>query len=377
MKQVLLLLLTVNATSLALPTMIRLGYPNCVSCHVAPQGGGLLNQYGRGIDEAQSLRAGEYQPGSWGKLDFLTLGGRVDQDLRVAGSSQLTTSSGGPLLGINRGRFFYRNVTNLSQRWRFSAIVDGETDPTLRKSKTYDPALRPGLVLVTSAMLQYRPREGFELSAGREALPQGLIIPDQTTFIKARNRFGYYDTPTQAKAFLWRKRWMVSPFVFAPSGRESGLARESGGGIVAEYDLLGKGKTVIGVNALRGSDRIGNRTVTGIYSRLGFGSWGVLAEHDITNRQLHQHFGAANFAQHASYIQGFRYFREWLLTSAIVERLSVERPFAEYLWAFKGEVSARLSSNMAVGFRAGVQRDYRTGTLSPTLSIQLAMKTVR
>ena len=49
--------------SYGLPTMIRLGYPNCASCHVSPQGGGLLNEYGRGIDEAQSLRAGEYVPG--------------------------------------------------------------------------------------------------------------------------------------------------------------------------------------------------------------------------------------------------------------------------------------------------------------------------
>ncbi len=46
----------------ALPTMIRLGYPNCATCHITPQGGGLLNAYGRGIDEAQSLRAGEYKP---------------------------------------------------------------------------------------------------------------------------------------------------------------------------------------------------------------------------------------------------------------------------------------------------------------------------
>jgi hypothetical protein len=43
--------------------MVRLGYPTCASCHVSPQGGGPLNVYGRGIDEAQSLRAGEYRPG--------------------------------------------------------------------------------------------------------------------------------------------------------------------------------------------------------------------------------------------------------------------------------------------------------------------------
>lgn len=44
--------------SFALPTMIRLGYVNCAACHISPQRAGLLNAYGRGIDEARiSARA--------------------------------------------------------------------------------------------------------------------------------------------------------------------------------------------------------------------------------------------------------------------------------------------------------------------------------
>jgi hypothetical protein len=335
-----------------------------------------LNLYGRGIDRAQSLKGGEYQP-SEGRLTFLNLGNRIDQDMRAVLSSQLTTTTNGPMLDINRGRFFYRNVTTLGKGFRISAIVNGETDPTLRKAKPYDPALRPGLVLVSSAMLQYRAREGVELAAGRDQLPQGLIIPDQTTFIKARNRFGYYDVPTQAKVFLWGKRWMVTPFAYAPSGRENSLARESGSGLLAEYDLLGRGKTVVGFNGMRGSDRTGVRTMSGIYTRLGFGAWGILAEHDITERRFHQPTRDVQFGQQASFLQGFRYFREWFITSVIVERLSVGRPYAEHLWAFKGEVSARLSSNWTVGLRAGAQRDFRTGAVSPAVTLQVAMKTVQ
>ena len=41
----------------ALPTMIRLGYVNCVACHIAPQGGGPLNAYGRSIDVVRSESA--------------------------------------------------------------------------------------------------------------------------------------------------------------------------------------------------------------------------------------------------------------------------------------------------------------------------------
>jgi hypothetical protein len=48
-------------SALALPTMIRIAYTGCASCHYSPQGGGLLTTYGKGIDQAQSLRGGEYQ----------------------------------------------------------------------------------------------------------------------------------------------------------------------------------------------------------------------------------------------------------------------------------------------------------------------------
>src|SRR5262245_33241705 len=78
-----------------LPTMIRLGYPNCASCHASPQGGGLLNEYGRGIDEAQSLRAGEYDAASAKLPAGLSFGGRFDQDFRVLLSDAVARVPGG------------------------------------------------------------------------------------------------------------------------------------------------------------------------------------------------------------------------------------------------------------------------------------------
>lgn len=376
MTRLLALMLSAPIALQALPTMVRLGYGNCLSCHVAPQGGGILNSYGRGIDTAQSWRGGEYEAGKIALLNTLSFGGRLDQDFRGVFSSQLNHATGGPYLGVNRSRFFYRNVTQLGKGFRFSAVIDGETDPVTRKAKPYEPSIRPGLVAVTSAMLQFRPRDGLEIAAGRDALPTGLNIPDQTTFLKTRNRFGYYDTPTQVKAFVWKKRWLASPFAFAPSGREPLQIREKGGGLLAEYDLLGKGKTIVGVNGLHGSDRIGNRNLAGLYARLGFGKWGAFAEHDYTLRQLHASAGSARFGQNVSYGQLFYYPREWMAISAIAERLNVQRPYLETLMAYKGELSMRLSSNWTIGLRGGMQRDQRTGGLTPIASIQLAAKTV-
>src|SRR5262245_23473259 len=105
------LALAAARSAFALPTMIRLGYVNCAACHIAPQGGGPLNAYGRGIDEAQSLRGREYVPSRNSLATALSWGGRITQDFRVVGQETLSTTTGGPLLGVLRSRFMYRNNT--------------------------------------------------------------------------------------------------------------------------------------------------------------------------------------------------------------------------------------------------------------------------
>src|SRR4051812_33804591 len=54
---VVIFVLAMPRSGAAYPNMIRLGYVQCSACHVSPQGGGVLNLYGQGIDSAQTLRA--------------------------------------------------------------------------------------------------------------------------------------------------------------------------------------------------------------------------------------------------------------------------------------------------------------------------------
>ena len=176
--------------------------------------------------------------------------------------------------------------------------------------------------------------------------------------------------------FFWGKRWQVSPYVFAPNGNEPADTREKGSGVLAEYDLLGKGRTVVGINGLRGSDAGGRRNLMGVYTRLGFGRWGVLAEHDLTDRQLQKPDTTVKFGQQTTYAQLFYYPREWFSVSGIVERLTVQRLYEERLWAYKGDLSMRVSANCTIGLRSGIQRNALTGALTPIASIQLAVKSV-
>src|SRR5438128_6051939 len=99
-----LVLWVLNRPARALPTMIRLGYNNCAVCHISPQGGGLLNAYGRGIDQAQSLIGGEYQPSQNRFVKWIDWHDRITQDVRSVTQGQLTNVTNGPILGTVRTR---------------------------------------------------------------------------------------------------------------------------------------------------------------------------------------------------------------------------------------------------------------------------------
>ena len=132
----------------------------------------------------------------------------------------------------------------------------------------------------------------------------------------------------------------------------------------------------MGINYLHGEDRVTGRSLASFYTRLGFGRWGVLAEQAATHRDYAAGASRARFWQQASYVQGCRAFREWLVASAVYERLAVQEPFSEHLMAARGEAAVRLTPNFTLSLRAGLQRDLRARSTGPAITAQLAWKTV-
>jgi hypothetical protein len=357
----------------ALPTMIRLGYIDCASCHLSPQGGGPLNQYGRGIDEGQSLRAGEYRPRDNRIVRALSLNGRVAQDFRLVLPMQRAWPAHESSDSF-RPRLLYRNVTELPRGFAAHLSIAGETDAVPPPDISYDPGPQSSSPIVSVAMLRYRATPGIEVYAGRDQLPIGLNVPDLNAFIKQRNSLGFYDAPAQVKVHWAGKRHRIVPFVFAGGGNEPGGDKESGVGTLAEIDPFGSHRVVVGVNLLRGGATLGSRNLVGVHARLGFGSWGILAEHDVTSRVREPL--PASFRQQASYGQVFWAAREWLVASATVERLTVQQPFEERLNGGRIDLAARLTSVATVSAGMGAQRNMLSHRVSRTFVVQIALKTV-
>ena len=374
-KLIVALLCLAPGSAFALPTMIRLGYPNCASCHITPQGGGLLNLYGRSIDRAQSLIGGEYQPSENPFIRDLNWGGRITQDIRVVMQQQDTSTTDKPGAQFFRSRFIYRNATELGGGFRFTATITGENYALPRPSLVYDSPVKPAELFANTALISYRPTQTLEVAVGRDQLPTGINLPDLSFFIRSRNRSGYYDSPTQAKVFWWGKRYLITPYAFAPGGNERSGNHESGGGALAEFDVFGKQKTILGVNFLRGISLNGNRTLIGPYARFGFGRWGFLAEHDVTDRTL-KTGSLASFRQSTTYGQLFWAAREWLVPSLIAERLQVGGPYREHLDAVRLDLAARLSSQVTISAGPRLQHDVLTGRISRSVVFQIAIKTV-
>jgi len=361
-------------TALALPTMIRLGYSSCTPCHLAPQGGGPLNTYGKGIDEAQSLRAGEYKPRDSKLVQTLSWHGRMAQDVRLTAPVRWTWPAHQPSNTSFQGRLQYRNYTQLPAGFAAHVTVTGESDSVPRPDVPYDPSARSSSPFVNIALLRYKLRPSLEFAAGRDQLPTGINVPDPRLFIKSRERAGYYDTPTQLKMYWAGTRHRVTPYIYGPGGNEADGEGESGGGALAEFDVLASHRAVVGVNVLRGRSANGDRRLVGGYARVGFGAWGILAQHDVTTRGRNNL--SDSFRQQASYAQMFWAPKEWLVVSALGERLSVDQPFEERRNAGGLEIVARLTSIATIGANARVERDVLTHEWSKSLAFQLAFKTV-
>lgn len=353
----------------ASPTMIRLGYATCSSCHISPQGAGLLTDYGKGIDEAQSLRAREIVPseGPPRRLKF---------DVRFVAVSQVTQQlSQSSTAQATRFSAVMRSSLRLSATHRLSYVM-GLESPLLAVTTVGTAATTK--VVIPAALWEYRPKEGVEIAVGRDVMPSGIGLPDPQTFI--RNGTDPRDTryPTQVKAFLWNERFQITPYLFGPGGDEPHAAQQYGAGVLGGVDVW-KHHAVLGLSTRVTSGTTANHRSVGAYARLGFGKWGILAEHELTERDAIINAADRAETRHlAGHTQVFFAPKEWLVTSLGAEHLVVHGLAGPtHTYRLAPAVQARVSDNLTVIFNVrDVFVDARTAR-SRTFTVQVAVKSVQ
>ena len=264
-------LVLLAAPASATPNMIRLGYPTCSSCHLSPQGGGLLTNYGRGIDAAQTLRPVDLSSEAGAEDQRLlpydmkfSLG--VDRDPPAAAGYSFSSSARAALAVSHRQYIVY-------------GLSVGS--PTLARTRT------SGAVSVRMSKLYwlYQPKDGVSFTVGRDDLPSGSGL---LGFSRATTSPNVSSTPTQAKVFLWNKRYQVTAYGFGPDGNETDKRYEArGGGAIFGMNVW-KDRAVAGVTSRVSYADAYDRRNAGAFLRLG-----------LTDGVLNEFFQRAGFADGA------------------------------------------------------------------------------
>jgi hypothetical protein len=346
------LVLLIAAPASATPNMIRLGYPTCASCHLSPQGGGLLNKYGRGIDAAQSLRpvdlASEAGADELQRVPYdvkFSLG--VDRDPPSAAGYSFSASPRAALAVSDRQYIVY-------------GLSVGS--PTLARTRT------SGAVSVRMSRLYwlYQPKDGLSITVGRDSLPSGLL-----GFSRGTTSPNVSSNPTQAKVFWWNKRWQVAAYGYGPDGNETAPRYEArGGGAIVGVNL--SDRAVVGVTSRVSYADAYDRRNASVFLRLGLTEhWGVLLERDVTARTTEK-------AEHLTHLAGhsevFYVPFDWLQLAIAAEDVTTIRKSHSYRFIPSADV--RLTRNLAVSFNT---RDVFTGVAagrSRTYSVQLSVKAI-
>jgi hypothetical protein len=356
------------STVTASPTMVRLGYAQCSACHLTPQGSGLLTDYGKGIDEAQSLRAGEYQAPDQPRVlryDFRALPSLYSIDAAPSGYAPAAPT-------WLRG--YFRNSTALGAHNRIASTVMLESPPG-GVSRAFDT--RPGLQLL--AAWDYKRSDAFTFTAARERIPRGVELGETRTILQDLDRDPY---PAQVKAFFATSRFHVTTYAYGPGSSDAYDRRSRGAGVLGEVMILNN-HMVLGASTRRAYEQSLTRQIYGAYTRFGFGRWGVLAEHELTARTATGLESPASTAftppprRYAGYTQFFFYPKEWLATSIIGEQADDGSAAHTRTFRWRPEIQARLTPNITI--TASARNDFLRGVEGSARMylVQIAVKTVQ
>ena len=334
------------------PELIRHGYSNCVTCHVSPNGGGLITPYGRALSEEvlSTWRKEKESDFLWGLIkppEWINAGG----DFRAV-QTRLDTPT------IRAGKFvvMQADVEIAATTGDFTFLG------TLGKTNDIDPPKFVDHFMSRRHFVIYHPHSKEELyfRAGRFQKAFGVNLPDH--LVSTKQGLGWnYGTETYNLEAAWidsNKDIFLTAVLGRPDNPD--LNREKGASLKAGYNLGDTHK--LGFSYFYGRNSGSSRHVFGPYALLGLRKdLFFLAEVDFQNNRPNGSnalWGWANYGRlDYEIVQGLHvYLAQDLLKSDFKDGQSVSqslgggiqffpRPHFEFLGTYQKQRNLKVGAD--------------------------------
>lgn len=320
--------------------MIRYGYTSCSACHNAPEGGGILTPYGKGIAQSTSAVGGELKENAF--IKAISFEGKVEHAFQFRYSvlkKSFENLKSFPMQGD------YLNTIHISPKIRLDTIV-GKIGEINNSHKSFADQF-----ILRKFLLAYRPHDGLEISLGRNALNFGLREVDHTIFIRQKNKLQVDDAPTVLSLYRWSKNSSSSAQILLPGFYESSNNQEYG--LYLRHEMFFHKKFTLGAHLLGGHTETVNRYIGGIFSRYSPSKYITLHnEFDFTQRS--KNISHIDFYQYASYSKISFFPKDFIEISALYEWTQVP-----YIVFKNRENRYGVSTSFRINKNISLQFDYR------------------
>ncbi|MEK6579613.1 MAG: hypothetical protein AABZ55_10340 [Bdellovibrionota bacterium] len=233
----------------AFPEMVRNHYPNCISCHISPNGGGVLSAYGRELSgEVLSTWANEseglFAHGLIRTPEILALGG----DIRAVQLYENTAK-------YVEGRFIFMQA-------------DLEAALTLNSYQAVATVgSDDGELILRRHWLGYRPNDQISFRAGKFLPEYGIKTPDHE--IATRKGLGFNENDESYNfeaAWIGDRLNVFGTGIFGRLGKRSQIS-EKGFALSGSYTFFDSIKP--GMSYLLGSTKDSKRHIAGPWAIFG------------------------------------------------------------------------------------------------------------
>jgi hypothetical protein len=324
--------------------MIRYGYTTCTACHNAPEGGGILTPYGKGIAQSTSAAGGELKENAF--IKAISFQGKVEHAFQFRYSvlkKSFENLKSFPMQGD------YLNVIHLSPKLRIETTL-GRIGEVNDSDKSFSDQF-----ILRKFLIAYRAQNGLEYSVGRNTLNFGLREVDHTLFIREKNKLKVDDTPTLLSVYRSNKKSASALQIILPGFYEEKNNQEYG--IYGRHEKFFNKKFTLGAHILGGRTETVTRFIGGLFSRYSPSKYITLHnEFDFTQRS--KNISNIDFYQYASLSKISFFPKDFIEISALYEWSQIPYLiFEEQENRYGVSTSFRINKNVSLMFD---YRNYRS-----------------